>query len=341
MQNGRASVFNKLLRRVRSQARYVQRQLYYYRLRRECISKREFLTDLRKALEDRTGYAAGKIGKSPQHWMYYEVLLAKEQDKERIRRFETDLAFHGLKQSGVFPQDPRFYLEFNRFYIDHVRNLDCLGVFFEPWELEMVRHYALRCKLIAYPNQEPFLTVGSPPYYFKPDDLAVSKDEGNGYLQYFRNKKILLVCPFAGFLKQRAKKEIFEAAWSKTGIKWFEPQSVEALELPYGFASETHKRFGTAIDLFHSVTREIDKRDFDLALIGAAGLAVPIASHIKRTKRIGIDLGGSLQIIFGVFGKRWLEWEDWKEAYFNDCWARVPDHYQPGHEDVCDSGAYW
>jgi hypothetical protein len=72
--------------------------------------------------------------------------------------------------------------------------------------------------------------------------------------------------------------------------------------LPYGFAPETQKRFGTAIDLFRSVTKEIDKRDFDVALIGAAGLAIPIASHIKRTGRMGIDLGGMLQIV-SAYGK--------------------------------------
>jgi hypothetical protein len=225
--------------------------------------------------------------------------------------------------------------------MNHVRSLDCLGLFFERWELEIVRHYALGCKLIPYPCQEPFLTIGHRPFYFRPEDLAASKDEATGYVKYFRNKKILIVCPFAGFLKQRATKEIFEAVWSKTGFKWFEPKSVEALELPYGFAAETQERFGTAIDLFHSVTREIDKRDFDVALIGAAGLAIPIASHIKRTGRIGIDLGGVLQIVFGVYGKRWLKWDDWKKAYFNEHWVRVPAHYQPGHVDVCDAGAYW
>jgi hypothetical protein len=281
--NSATPALRNLRQQFQSKVRYVQRQLYYFRLRHASISKREFLNDLHRAIETRTGYAAGKIGASPQHWMYYEILLSKDPSTAQLMRFESDLAFHGLKQSGVFPQDRIFYLEFNRFYMDHVRNLDCLGLFFERWELEIVRYYGLACKVIPYPCQEPFLTVGHLPYYFKPDDLALSKTEGTGYLEYFRNKKILLVCPFAGFLKQRARKEIFEAAWSKAGFKWFEPKSVEALDLPYGFDAETQKKFGSAIDLFQAVAKEVDKRDFDVALIGAAGLAIPISSHINIT----------------------------------------------------------
>jgi hypothetical protein len=64
--NGGGPVLGDLIRRFRSKAGYVQRQLYYSRLRRASISKREFLIDLRKALDAGTGYAAGK-GKSPQH----------------------------------------------------------------------------------------------------------------------------------------------------------------------------------------------------------------------------------------------------------------------------------
>src|SRR6266581_7037645 len=94
-----------------------------FRARYFAISKREFINDLRTAIKNNTGYAAGKIGFSEQHWMYYEILLKKERNLDKVKEFERDLNFHGLKQEGVFPADPNFYLEFNSFYIPHVKNI--------------------------------------------------------------------------------------------------------------------------------------------------------------------------------------------------------------------------
>ena len=116
---------------------------------------------------------------------------------------------------------------------------------------------------------------------------------------------------------------------------------MDALEFPYGFASETHKKYPTAIDLFKHIRAEIDKKDFDIALIGAAGLAIPIASYVKSMGRVGVDLGGHLQILFGVIGQRWRTRDDFKTLYFNDWWIDMPAKYRPKETDVCDLGAYW
>jgi len=259
--------------------------------------------------------------------MYYEILLGKESNTDKIIQFEQDLNFHGLKQVGIFPANPKFYLEYNEFFMEHIKNLDCLGIFYDPWEIEITGYYQLKNKLIYYVNQEP--------------DRSSPSNEKNCYLPYFKNKKILLICPFAEVLRERATKEIFEGVWSKTGKKWFYPKNVAALEFPYGFASETHKKYQTAIDLFGYFCGEIDKRDFDVALIGAGGLAIPIASYVKKMGKIGIDLGGHLQFLFGVIGQRWRDREEFKEQYVKDYWMDMPATYKPKETDVCDKGAYW
>jgi len=143
-------------------------------------------------------------------------------------------------------------------------------------------------------------------------------------------------------LKGEATREIFEGVWSKAGKKkWFYPKTVEALEFPYGFAAETHKSYSTAIDLFKYITIEIEKRDFDIALIGAGGLAIPIASHVKNMGKIGIDLGGHLQVLFGVLGKRYRNWK-WDAWNSNEWCIDMPAKYRPKEaDDVCDKGAYW
>ena len=292
-----------------------------------CITKEEFISDIKYAVENNVGYAAGKIGASQQHLLYYEILKNKTNNISKIKQFEKNLIFHAYNQIGVFPVDVQFYLEYGKFYIEHLRNIDCLGVFHYKWEMEIVKYYQLQSKLIHFVYQEP--------------DRSIPCNDNKCYLQYFRDQKILLIAPFANLLQQRANQEIFESVWLKTGKKWFYPKSVDALEFPYGFLKETHDKYTTAIDLYKDITAEIEKRDFDVALISAAGLAIPIASHIKNMGKVGIDLGGHQQVLFGVIGKRWREQKYWQKNYFNEHWINMPTSYKPGRKDVCDQGAYW
>ena len=150
-----------------------------------------------------------------------------------------------------------------------------------------------------------------------------------------------MICPFGDLLKERATKEIFEGVWSKTGKKWFYPQAVDSVEFPYGFAKETHEKYPTVIDLFEFIMGKITAKDFDIALIAAGGLSIPIASTIKNMGKVSIDLGGHLQFLFGVIGKRWRNREENKRDYFNEWWIDMPVKYKPKETDVCDAGAYW
>lgn len=50
---------------------------------------------------------------------------------------------------------------------------------------------------------------------------------------------------------------------------------------------------------------EIDKVDYDICLIGAGAYGFPLAAHVKRQGKQGVHLGGALQLLFGIKGKRW------------------------------------
>jgi hypothetical protein len=291
------------------------------------ISKQRFIEQLQRALATSTGYAAGKIGRSNQIWMHYPRFLQMEHSTDMRRKFEDELVFHGLRQMGVFPGEARFYLAFNEFYMGHVRNIDSLGICYIPGELELIKYYKLSNDLMWFVDQEP--------------DKSAPNDDRRCYLPLFRDRKILVICPFAGFLRERATRDVFEQVWSKTGKKWFYPSSVEALEFPYGFSSDTHSRYPTVFQLFDEVAAEIEKRDFDIALIGAAGLAIPFASFVKNLGKIAIDLGGALQILFGVSGRRWANFEELKRDIFNEHWTYLPPRYLPKERNVCDNLAYW
>jgi len=328
-QNTFAQPLIHLVRTARRGKQTLRHKLWLARMARQysLITRRQFIRDLQLAIKTCSGYAAGKIGLSQQQWMYYEILRSRETDRETISEFETQLKAHALR-TGVFPQDPSFCLQFNDFYMPHLKNIDCLGICYSRLEHELIESYGIKNKLIYYPNQEP--------------DRSIPDKEDNCYLQYFRNKKLLLISPFSHLLRERSTKEIFEGVWAKTGKKWFYPDRVDSVEFPYGFTAEGQTRFSTVLELFKFITGEIDKKQFDIALIAAGALAIPIASHVKNTGKIGIDLGGHLQVLFGVIGQRWRQQEEWRENYFNGHWIDMPARYRPREVDAgLRKGDYW
>lgn len=315
-------------RRWNKLSQVAKKEFFEKKFKISLMTRREFINDLKAATERNIPFAAARIGHSEQHWMYYPILLNGEANKTKIRVFERYLRFYGFSQAGIFPAESSFYLKYNDFYVESVRKLDYLGLILDPvMTPEIIRFYNLNNRLMYYLDLLP--------------DRSIPSNQNDCYLQYFAGKKMLIICPFADLLRERATKEIFEGVWSKTGKKWFYPKIVDALEFPYGFTNETHRTYPTALELLEYIAQEVEKKDFDIALIAAAGLTIPIADHIKRLGKIGISFGGDLQLLFGVIGKRWREQEMWQKDYFNDWWIDMPAKYWPKESEICDSGAYW
>lgn len=294
----------------------------------ELISRAEFLQDLARAIERRDAYAAGGYGYSELHWMYYPLFLGTKPTRIPRKIYELAMTKHAVEESGIFPGEAGFIYKFNEFYINQVRQLDSVGVMALPtMEAETLRYYQFPGKWIYHLELFP--------------DKSIPDNPNNCFLPALRGKRLLIVCPFADFLRRRATKEIFEGVWSKTGKRWFDPLAVEAVEFPYGIVAETRERYENALALLEEITNEITRRAFDVALIAAAGLAIPIAAYIKRMGKVAIDLGGPLQLIFGVKGKRWNIRPNWRDKYYNEWWVDLPDSYRPDAALAAADYGYW
>lgn len=289
-----------------------------------------FVEAVSSAIRDGRPFAAGKLGTSEKTWLYYPIVRASPRAPRQRLAFEASLKFHALKQSGVFPPDPEFLLAFTHFYVEQVRALDSIGLFLDRPGLEaaVLNFHGLTGPFVHFADQEP--------------DRSVPDNPDACYLPALRDRRILIVCPFARFLQTRATADTFEAVWARTGKRWFYPAAVDALEFPYGFHPETWRQYPTAIDLYETIVRDMERRDFDVALIGAAGLGIPLAAAARRLGKVGLSLGGHLQVLFGVAGRRWTEQrQDFVDAYINAAWTEVPARYRTAIDDACDRGAYW
>jgi hypothetical protein len=284
---------------------------------------------LNQAIADQRGFAAGKMGYSEQAILRYPLIKANFS-KQKISAYEIFLRYHCEYQTGIYPTIPSFLEQFSHFYKNSYDQLDVLGLFGNPKEQEILKAYQWPCKKIHYLAMEP--------------NRQLHAAQNNCYLDLFKGKKILILSPFAQFLQSRALQDIYENAWQKIDKKWFFPRSISSIQFPYSYKTTKPEQseFKNSFQLFESICQKIDQLDFDVALIGAGALGIPLAAHVKKLGKIGLSLGGHLQVIFGVSGARWRNDPEWAKQYLNEYWVDLPDSYRPPLiEQLTDAGAYW
>ena len=69
-----------------------------------------------------------------------------------------------------------------------------------------------------------------------------------------------------------------------------------------------------------------------IALIGCGAYGLPLAAHVKRINKQAIHMGGALQILFGIKGKRWDNHPTIGNLY-NEYWVRPKTQDKPTHSN--------
>ena len=94
----------------------------------------------------------------------------------------------------------------------------------------------------------------------------------------------------------------------------------------------------------------MDATDYDIALIGCGAYGFPLAAHAKRMGKQSVHLGGALQLLFGIRGKRWDDPSYGRETLqdkgsylrlFNLNWVYPGEKYKPVHASDIENGCYW
>ncbi len=283
---------------------------------RPLASRAEYTRALAGALDRGSGFAAGKLGSSERMWLSFPARIERAQGV-RYQALVTALTYRSRAHAGVWAPDVGALLGFCERFRAAVGELDAIGLFDDAFAIEREIFERER------PPGMPMLFVDQEPTR-GPDAAAAGC-----WLELLRGRRLLIVSPFAELLRDRARADVYEPAWASAGKRWFEPAAVAAVEIPYGYEPATQRRYGSALALLEDAIDRIAALDYDVALIGAGGIAIPIAAAVKASGRVGLSLGGHLQVMFGVCGRRWLSRREWREEIINDAWIRVPERYRP------------
>lgn len=220
--------------------------------------------------------------------------------------------------SGFFPKDDKSLLkDFAQLYIDCSRDVDILAV----WNVVMQKYFAdeiaKRARLADFCMLEPY-------YFSAPWSRAL---EG---------KRVVVIHPFSETIESQYKKreQIFD---NKDVLPEFELRTVKAVQTLAGVEDERFRTWFEALDYMYD---EVMSRDFDIALIGCGAYGLPLAVRIKRSGKQAVHMGGCLQILFGIKGKRWDD-DRFIGKLYNDAWVRPGDNERISNSNVVENGCYW
>ena len=302
---------------LRKKSRFFKSKMKYSK--KHMISIPDASDKLFQMIRSEDPFMAGRIGFFEQAVMrMYEFKIKKKYARTMKNLYDC---------AGFFPLDVSLGNPFTELMKESVKQTDlyaCNNEFLEDYFLD---HFLPEDSVICH-NMELY-------------DVFKLERPWTGALA---GKKVLVVTPFTDSVEHQYS--IREKIYPGTDIlPVFELKTYRS-QMTIGDMNENgFKDWFEALDFMNG---EIDQIDFDIALIGCGAYGFPLAARIKRSGKQAVCMGGVLQILFGIMGKRWdgsrfggLEHMPQKlKRYYNDSWI-YPLEERPAAADGVEYGPYW
>lgn len=230
----------------------------------------------------------------------------------------ADAQISQLKSNaGFYPLDRASLHKFAECSMDAAKEIDMLAAGCWCTRIdELYKLYSPRAVLVRGALMAPFW-----------DDVAWS-----GALA---RKKVLVIHPFAKLIEEQYKRR--DKLFSSPNIL----PEFELITYPAVQSIGGNPEFESWFDALDKMKNDISGIDFDVALIGCGAYGMPLGAFIKaHMHKKAVHMGGALQILFGIRGKRWDEREDYSEL-FNGYWVRPTDDLKPESYKNVEGGCYW
>ena len=223
----------------------------------------------------------------------------------------------GLRlNAGFFSVSKDLLEQFLQEMIEACQCVDILGSWTKPESRYL--HVLSSASITELPNLEPYFC----------------REPWSARLQ---GKKVLVIHPYAGLIYdqyQNNRKHLFPGS---TCLPEFELHCLKAVQT---IAGNKDSRFKTWFEALDWMEDEAMNFEFDVALIGCGAYGFPLAARLKRRGKKAVQLGGALQILFGIKGSRWDGRKEFSEMY-NQYWVRPGLKEQPSRFETIENSCYW
>ena len=147
-----------------------------------------------------------------------------------------------------------------------------------------------------------------------------------------------MIHPFAELIESQYKKR--DALFpNKEILPECDLKTVKAIQSSGETIPREFQNWNDALDALYD---QCMKQSFKVALLSCGSYAVPLASRLKKSGKQAIVLGGMMQLMFGIKGKRWEASRPDIVEMYNDSWVRAGEADRVKDADkMVDGAAYW
>ncbi len=159
------------------------------------------------------------------------------------------------------------------------------------------------------------------------------------WTRILRGKRVLVVHPFTESIRHQYENNRTKI-WTDPDVlpEFEELLTVKAVQ---SIADAKVQPFANWFEALKYMEDEISKLDFDIALIGCGAYGMCLAAHVKRMGKTAIHLAGWTQMLFGVYGNRWLKDQPEYSRFINKYWIRPNGNEIPQGAEKVENGCYW
>lgn len=271
---------------------------------------------LSTAISGSAPFMAGRLGSTEQNVVRF-FLKHRQAGSSSGAPYPASLCTDIATLSGVSPTDDETLDRFSSLYINAAKSLDILGVWFHHTERSVVRNeISSSSKLIPLRSMDPLSYPGM-------------------WTSALRGKSVCVVHPFRSSIESQylRRDKVFR---DPNILPLFDLKVVQAVQAIGGLPPQYDSWF-SALD---SMVDAVISTDCEVALLAAGAFGFPLAARLKLAGIKAIHIGGSLQLLFGIAGRRWDE-KPYVQNLMTEAWIRPnSDERPPGANDV-EGACYW
>ena len=253
--------------------------------------------------------AHGHRIKRPQELLYY---LRGYQSL-----FPVDTFASLCHNAGFFPNDISLGDRWMHLVLSDLKDIDILGSYQRlERRLNKELHHTVKIDIHSY--IAPYL-------YEHPWSAALC------------GKRVLVVSPFADSIRRQYERRQLLFDNPEVLPDFADLITVKAVQSIAG----TPTPYADWFEALEYMKLLMDTAIYDVALIGCGAYGMHLATHAKRTGHIAIHTAGWTQMLFGIYGNRWLSDEPQFKKYINDYWVRPTADETPTNAQAIENGCYW
>jgi hypothetical protein len=285
-----------------------------YSINKIAIKGEEVSNTIYKELLDDKPSLIAKIGWTEANCILSctNLILHNFRPEKLILRLASNSQKKIKEASGFFPNDKKNIHKFAELYLSCLSNIDVFGSWMN--QEKYFKNYLTNSTMVSSKDFDPLL-------------------HQNPWSRVLKNKRVLIIHPFSNTIKNQYRKRnsLFE---NNEILPEFKLITITAVQS----RANNKVDFDSWWQAFDYMKSEIDKEEFDIAILGCGSYSLPLADYIKAKGKKAIHLGGNTQLLFGIIGSRWAESDDYK-GYINEYWIRPLKSDTPKNIHKTDS--YW